>query len=337
MSDNNITIYLSLTSSPSSPRSELSIDSSSITPAELHKQASDVTSIPSDKLKLIYRGKLIPGNKNTGNVITEFKLEDLCVVHVMGKPAAVTTVMNGGEIETTSSGSNGVANGTSTSAGASVNISSNAASSLSSSSPLTAALSKLQSSNDGPTYRTAISTADKLLGNIVSNPQEPKYRSIKKNNPAFVKRLGAVVGGNDLLLASGFVIEVKEEDEIESIEYYVLKPSETAWPTLVMAREEVGRRRVLAESNSNNAAGSGMPGGGTLGGNTATFDFGGAGAAGLMPPAGGGMGGGGAQPDMRMMQQMLNNPDMIQNMMNVSYILHVCVYRVRECTTFFFI
>ena len=59
---------------------------------------------------------------------------------------------------------------------------------------------------------------------------EEKYRSIKKSNPAFAKRLGSLEGGHELLLAAGFTITTKEDDNIE---YYTLVPSETAWPTLV--------------------------------------------------------------------------------------------------------
>ena len=44
---------------------------------------------------------------------------------------------------------------------------------------------------------------------------EEKYRTIKKSNPAFTKRLGGLPGGNDLMLASGFTIETRDADSIE--------------------------------------------------------------------------------------------------------------------------
>lgn len=67
---------------------------------------------------------------------------------------------------------------------------------------------------------------------------EEKYRSIKKSNQTFSKRLGSLQGGHDLLLASGFTIEIKD-----SVEYYTLPSSETAvrLSTLVKAKKEIGR------------------------------------------------------------------------------------------------
>ena len=99
---------------------------------------------------------MIPA-KEEGNVVSEMKLEEGCVVHVMGKPAA------GG-------GSNdAAAPAGATPAGATVNLGSAAASSASSSSTtVTAALARLAMSG-GDTYRTALTTADKVLGNIVKN------------------------------------------------------------------------------------------------------------------------------------------------------------------------
>ena len=137
---------------------------------------------------------------------------------------------------------------------------------------------------------------------------EEKYRSIKKANPAFAKRLGSLPGGSDLLLASGFTVETQE-----NFEYYVLTPSASAWPTLVAARKEV--QRVLGESNrgmmSNGAAPIAPPVGTMPGGVPNLFPGG-------MPNAGaGGMGAGGA-PDMA---SLLNDPNMMQDvmgMMNVS-------------------
>ena len=157
---------------------------------------------------------------------------------------------------------------------------------------------------------------------------EEKYRSIKKSNPAFSKRLGSLSGGHELLVAAGFTITTKEED---SIEYYTLVPSETAWPTLVKAKEEVNK--LLLSENQTGAtsipAAAGSSGGGLGGGwdgtgippSTVTGGLGAPGSG--LPSFGSGMGG---QPDMAQMQSMLSDPNMMQRVMsmaNVSTILCV--------------
>lgn len=250
-------------------------------------------------MKLIYRGRVIAG-KETGDVLKEFKLENESVIHVMGKPATAANDAN-----TTSAPSS-----TTTATGASVTLPATtsaaavaaATAPATDASPLASALMTLRTSNSNDVYRTALSTADKLLKNIVTHPMEEKYRTIKKSNPAFSKRLGGVAGGEALLLASGFTIESVEGNEV-----YVLRPSAQAWPRLVAAGEEVARK--VAETNntqSNNfgavpAAAPSMPAAG------AAPSFGGM-------PGMGGMGGG----DMNAaMQQMMNDPNMMQNMMGM--------------------
>ena len=142
---------------------------------------------------------------------------------------------------------------------------------------------------------------------------EEKYRTIKKSNPAFSKRLGSVTGGHDLLLASGFTIETKE-----GIEYYTLTPNADAWPTLVAARKEVGR--ILAENNRNSSGSSvGLGAGATLP----------SGAAGGMP------GGTGGAPEMA----LLSDPNMMQNVMGmINVSLFVCIWAPTACVdTLFYI
>lgn len=269
------------------------------TGADLRQLASTATKIPLQTMKLIYRGRVI-ANKEEGDVVKEFKLEEDSVIHVMGKPAATTTAA------TASSSSSSVSAATSSNNGASVNLQTNASSAATApstdASPVSAALTTLRTSNSNDVYRTALSTADKLLNNIISHPMEEKYRTIKKSNPAFNKRLGGVSGGEALLLASGFTIETVDGNEV-----YVLRPSAQAWPKLVAAGDEV-KRTVAENSNQSNfahptssaappmAAGGdmfpGMPGGGM----------------------GMGMGGGGVDAAM---QQMMNDPNMMQNMMGM--------------------
>eukprot|EP00578_Thalassiosira_sp_NH16_P019027 CAMPEP_0181094456 /NCGR_PEP_ID=MMETSP1071-20121207/10002_1 /TAXON_ID=35127 /ORGANISM="Thalassiosira sp., Strain NH16" /LENGTH=481 /DNA_ID=CAMNT_0023176785 /DNA_START=49 /DNA_END=1494 /DNA_ORIENTATION=- len=308
-SANAITIHLSLTSSPSSPRAPISLPSDgSATASLLRKRASETTNVPLDKLKLIFRGRVIT-EKEDGDVVKEMKLEDGSVVHVMGKPVNAGGATAGGA---STAGGGGVAanNGGSVPAGASLSIptGSNVAASAApaSSSPLIAALGKLRTSNDGATYRAALTTADKLLGNIVSKPMEEKYRTIKKSNPAFSRRLGAVTGGSDLLLASGFDIETREE----GVEYYVLVPDADKWPRLVAAREGIGR--ALTEAGNTGGGGAGTTTNGAWNGvgappaaNNGAGMFPGGMPGGGMPPGGG--------PDMSALQSMMNDPNMMQN------------------------
>lgn len=139
---------------------------------------------------------------------------------------------------------------------------------------------------------------------FVEKPMEEKYRTIKKSNPAFSRRLGSLPGGSDLLLAAGFVVDAND-----GVEYYVLHPSEEAWPRLVAARE--GARRALGEHESGGgsvgtAASSGVPGSvgaGTTGAGSAA-PFGG--MSNMFPAAAGG-----GAPDMAAMQGMLSDVSVI--------------------------
>ena len=163
MTSNSITIHLSLTSSPSTPRSSLVLTSST-TSNELRTKVSQQTNVPLDKLKLIFRGRMINA-KEEGSVIEEYKLEEGSVVHVMGKPVAAIVNSNNSAVNSSS-------NTTNQTAGASVTLPTNNIAATSSGvvgGPLDAAITKLRSQNDGSTFRTALTTADKLLGNIVNN------------------------------------------------------------------------------------------------------------------------------------------------------------------------
>mmetsp|Transcript_9392 Transcript_9392/g.13978 ORF Transcript_9392/g.13978 Transcript_9392/m.13978 type:complete len:431 (+) Transcript_9392:67-1359(+) len=290
----SITLYLSLTSSPSSPRVSINVPLEA-TGSDLRKLSSEATSIPLATMKLIYRGRVI-ADKETGEVLKEFKLENDMVIHVMGKPAAAAEPAPSSSATTT------------TSTGASVTMPTAAAAAAApattDASPLASALMTLRTSNSNDVYRTALTTADKLLKNIVTHPMEEKYRTIKKSNPAFNKRLGGVTGGEALLLASGFTIETTEGNEV-----YVLRPSAQAWPRLVAAGEEVTRKVAEINTQPNNnfgtAAAPSMPAAVPPSNNA----FGG------MPGmGGGGMPGGG---DMAAMQQMMNDPNAMQQMMGM--------------------
>jgi hypothetical protein len=143
---------------------------------------------------------------------------------------------------------------------------------------------------------------------------EEKYRSIKKSNAAFNKRLGGVNGGEALLLSAGFVIEG---------DVFVLRPSEDAWPKLVEAGDVIGKALREAEANSS------APMSGTTAGFGAPTGTGAAGFSGVPPiPNMVGM------PGMEAaMQNMLSNPEQLQAMMSVSAHLVMYVMFYSLCTS----
>ena len=55
--------------------------------------------------------------------------------------------------------------------------------------------------------RTALTTLRVYTNNILSNPEEAKFRSIKQDNKAFQERVSKVTGGLNYLRAVGFVDE----------------------------------------------------------------------------------------------------------------------------------
>jgi hypothetical protein len=254
--------------------------------------AADATKIPLTNLKLIFRGRMI-ADKKDNNVVEEFKLEDECVVHVMGKAVSQPSSAAAAPPSVPA-----VAGASVTMPAATVQSNTNAT--------IQSALTTLRL-NDVPTYKTALSTASKLLNNIIQNPMEEKYRSIKKSNAAFNKRLGGVNGGEALLLSAGFVIEG---------DVFVLRPSEDAWPKLVEAGDVIGKALREAEANSS------APMSGTTAGFGAPTGTGAAGFSGVPPiPNMVGM------PGMEAaMQNMLSNPEQLQAMMSVSAHLVIYVY-----------
>lgn len=80
---NSITIYLMLTSSPSSPRIVLTI-SAEATATELRKAAAEAASVPPKEARLIFRGRVIVDS--TKCCMREYGVEDRSVLHLVGKP-----------------------------------------------------------------------------------------------------------------------------------------------------------------------------------------------------------------------------------------------------------
>lgn len=280
-----------------------------ISPSNLRKQASEATKIPIGSLRLIFRGKII-GESGTTKAVEEFKLNADCVIHCMGKP----------QVSAAPAAEAAAASPAAAAAGSSVTIQppSNAAAAPASANTLQTAFTTLRSSNPPQTYMTAVTTLDKILSNIISNPMEEKYRRVKKQNAAFQKRLGGLMGGDDALKAAGFVVEVDGAEEV-----YIMHASAEKWPALVVTKTAVegAVREAQAAANQSSAPPMMMPGAGA--GAAGMPNFGG------LPGMGdGGMGGPGGMmgnPQMQQaaaqmmrdpqaMQAMLQNP-MVQNMM----------------------
>jgi hypothetical protein len=80
------------------------------------------------------------------------------------------------------------------------------------------------------------------LENIITHPQEDKYRKVKRENPVFQRKFASLAGSDDLMKSVGFTTLVEE-----SIQYYVLVPSAEAWTRLVTARGQL--KTLIDQSN----------------------------------------------------------------------------------------
>lgn len=78
----------------------------------------------------------------------------------------------------------------------------------------------------------------KILGNVVNNPAEPKFRSIKASNSS-LQAASELPGVLALLLASGF-----EEQIVETEPRFVLRPDHTLMPVQVPWRRVVDERSL---------------------------------------------------------------------------------------------
>lgn len=66
---------------------------------------------------------------------------------------------------------------------------------------------------DEAAIQTALVTANKMLTSLLSNPSEPKFRSVRVQNAAFQSKVASVPGAVDCMIAAGFQ-EVVEGDEV---------------------------------------------------------------------------------------------------------------------------
>ena len=131
---------------------------------------------------------------------------------------------------------------------------------------------------------------------------EEKYRKVKLQNAAFQKRLGGLQGGDQAMKAVGFIVEQQDGNQV-----YQLHASPDAWPKLMAAKATVEQAVSSAElvatpaTTLNSSYGTGIP-------------------AGLSPNMGGGMSAA-AMNDPRMqsaMAEVMNNPEALRNMLQVS-------------------
>lgn len=167
---------------------------------------------------------------------------------------------------------------------------------------LQAALAEL-AKNETEVRRTALQMLLKMTKNVEENPTEPKFRRIKMANPAFQKKVEAATGGVDVMMAAGWLPDTSPEGE----DCWLLGDAATSMQASVSKRLSEELKKLPAPPTPAPApvpapVPSPSPGG-----------YGG------MPSPGGfpGLGGlpGGLPPGMAnnpMMQQMMNNPQMMQ-------------------------
>jgi len=152
------------------------------TSSELRKAISETTKIPPSALKVIFRGRLIADDASAV-AASEFKLEDGSVVHCMGKPA--TGGGGGSDAVSAAAPATAATNPAAAAAAAALpagpTVSTTAPHLAAASAfpnppslipprgvdPLVAALHVLRSNNPPDKYRTAVTTLDKILENIV--------------------------------------------------------------------------------------------------------------------------------------------------------------------------
>ena len=72
--------------------------------------------------------------------------------------------------------------------------------------------------NDRAAFRVALRSLHILFSQILSRPEELRFRLIRSNHPQFEDDIGRWLGGREVLIAAGFQII-----EIEKITCYVTK------------------------------------------------------------------------------------------------------------------
>jgi len=305
----SLNVHCSITAE-NGKRIPVTIDTSSkTTPTQLRSQVATTTKIPLGQLRLIFRGKMIKDNEDQ-NVIDEYKLEQDCVLHCMGKPSADPTPAAPPAAAVSAPSVSMEAPSAAAAASSTTPISP--------ADPLQQALDMLRTNSASPdVYTTAVITLNKVLSNIIANPMEEKYRKVKVHNAAFGKRLGNLVGGRQAMLALSFTQTTDES----GTQIYLLSASPEAWPALQQAKAKIEQavtdaKRVsdvsTTTANNTNANPFGMPTGaeGMGSGFNAGMGSGFGAGAGM-----GGMGGANNPMAASAAANLMSNPEALQNMM----------------------
>ena len=121
----------------------------------------------------------------------------------------------------------------------------------------------------GPDFDAALSTAATLLENILEHPAEEKYRTVRKSNAAFQRRLGRFPSGLALLRAVGFEDATQVEDATQHPE--AAAPTHLALPNadaaalahafVVLRAAQEAAQQVDGGGGGGNDGGSGGGGG----------------------------------------------------------------------------
>jgi len=107
---------------------------------------------------------------------------------------------------------------------------------------------------DDATALQAIELLEKLVSNILTHPDEPKYREFKASNPAISKKLLKVPGGMEFVNAAGFSTKVVQFEEIwqlhgSGIELTVLEHAQEGLARYkALVHERLQRRSMLTPS-----------------------------------------------------------------------------------------
>lgn len=272
----------------------------------IRRHVSSATMIPLSQLRLIFRGRMIKDDDSI-RAVEEYKLEPDCVLHCMGKPdedstpAQTVSPVAASAVDDTSAAS-GIPRGMPPTAATAPTTNTTAASG-----PLTvaSAVLRLRQNNPPSVYETALTTLDKILNNIVTHPLEEKYRKVKRQNAAFSKRLGGLVGGHDCMLAVGFYVQMDGNEEV-----YQMQASPENWPKLVEAEKTVSNAAEQAKQQRQQQQPASVPSNNLF-----------AGSGGRLPGIMGSAGGDIPSLDPAMqntLSQMMSNPESVRAALQVS-------------------
>jgi len=185
-------------------------------------------------------------------------------------------------------------------AAAPVQAATSALSSTVDTSELVGALKELASSNSVEAQRTALQTLSKVTENVVKNNKDPKFRSIKVSNAAFHKKVSSCPGGVETMLACGWLPGSNDEGEdVWSLDDDAASRQSGFLECIAAALTKLPPAPVATPSpptpaSNHQTSGAGWPSPGMPGG---------------LPGTAGGLPGG---MNPQMMQQMMQNPQMMQ-------------------------